>query len=225
MIVKTNGIVLSYIKYGDTSIIVKIFTEELGFGSFIVNAIRSQKSKKSIGHFQPFSILELVLYVKETRELQRISDFKNYIPLHRIHQDLKKSSITLFLTEVLSKLLQTEPSSNPTLYEFIAESIRSFDQLDEGVENFHLQFLMKIAGFLGFAIDEFNVLFTSLDKLVPHHEGEHVWEILMHSPYGVEVVLNREIRNQILDALIGYYHHHAQLSKPKSLEVLRSVLS
>lgn len=225
MIVKTNGVVLNYIKYGDSSIIVKIFTEALGYGSFIVNAIRSQRSKKSIGHFQPFSILELVLYVKESRDLQRVSDFKNQVPLHSLHQDFTKSSVTLFLTEVLSKLLQTEPSSNERLYDFIVRSIESFDKLEAGVENFHIQFLMKIAGFLGFAIDEFEVLFTSIDKLVPHDEGEHIWELLIRAPYGAEIPLNRKIRNQILDALIGYYHHHANLTKPKSLEVLRSVLN
>ncbi len=224
MIVKTNGIVLNYVKYGDTSIIVRIFTEELGYGSFIVNAIRSARSKKSIGHFQPFSILELVLYIKDTRDLQRISDFKNHLPLHRIQGDFTKSSITLFLTEMLSRLLQQEPA-NDYLYHFLSESIRTFNDLDQGVENFHLQFLMKIASFLGFGLEEFEVLFTSLDKLVPHQEGAHVWELLINEPYGKEIMLNRQIRNQILDSLIGYYQHHANLAKPKSLDVLRNVLS
>ena len=81
MIAKTKGIVLSYMKYGDNSIIARIFTEEYGYGSYIVNSIRSQKSKKSIGYFQPFSILELVLYVKETRDLQRISESVSYTHL------------------------------------------------------------------------------------------------------------------------------------------------
>ena len=58
------GIVLSYMRYGDTSIIARIFTEESGYGSYIVNSVRSQKSKKSIGYFQPFTILDMLLYVK-----------------------------------------------------------------------------------------------------------------------------------------------------------------
>ncbi|MEM9341074.1 MAG: DNA repair protein RecO C-terminal domain-containing protein, partial [Bacteroidota bacterium] len=134
------------------------------------------------------------------------------------------SSITLFLTEVLSKLLQAEPA-NPPLYQFISESVQVFNYLEQCIENFHLQFLMKIASFLGFGLDEFEILFTSLDQLVPHHEGAHVWELLINEPYGVEILLNRKIRNHILDSLIGYYRHHANLAIPKSLEVLRSVLS
>ncbi len=225
MVVKTNGIVLNYIKYGDSSIIVRIFTEELGYGSFIVNSIRSQKSKKSIGYFQPFSILELILYVKESRDLQRVSDFKNHIPLVEIHQNFTKSSITLFLTEVLSKLLQSEQSANPDLYTFLSDSIQEFDALSSGVENFHLQFLLKIATHLGFAINEFETLFTSIDKMVPHAEGEHVLEKLILEPYGITLEANRLVRNEVIDMMLDYFHHHANLPRPKSLTVLRSVLN
>jgi DNA repair protein RecO (recombination protein O) len=225
MLVKTNGIVLNYIKYGDTSIIVKIFTEDLGYGSFIVNSIRSQKSKKSIGHFQPFSLLELIVYVKDSRDIQRISEFKNRIPLHEIHQNFTKSSITLFLTEVMTKLLQSEQATNPELYNFIEESIIAFDRIEEGVENFHLQFLLKIAAHLGFAIDEFETLFTSIDKLVPHAKDEHLLENLIQNSYGITLEVNRSIRNDIVDVILNYFAHHANLPKPKSLTILRSVLN
>lgn len=225
MIVETNGIVLNYFKYGDSSIIVKIFTEEHGYGSYIVNSIRSARSKKSIGHFQPFSILELILYVKETRELQRVSDYKNKIPLQDIHQNFTKSSITIFLTEMLTKLLQAEQSANPDLYHFLHDSILTFDKLDQGVENFHIQFLLKIASHLGFAIHEFATLFTSIDKLVPHREGEHVLENLIAKPYGEQLEINRDARSEIIDLMLNYFKHHANIQTPKSLAVLRSVLN
>lgn len=225
MVVKTNGIVLNYLKYGDSSIIVRILTEEYGYGSYIVNSIRSQRSKKSIGHFQPFSILELVVYMKETRDLQRISEFKNHIPLHNIHRNLTKGSITLFLTEVLSKLLQSEPSPNPELYRFVSDSIEDFNRLERGVENFHLQFLLKIGTHLGFEIDEFDTVFTSIDKLVPHEGGEHILNYLINEPYGFVVETNRTVRNEILDILLDYFQHHAGLPRPKSLAVLRSILN
>ena len=225
MIVKSKGIVLSYMKYGDTSIIARIFTEEGGYGSYIVNSIRSQKSKKSIGYFQPFTILDMVLYVKETRDIQRISEFKSHFPLHQIHQDLIKSSITLFLTEVLSKLLQSEQSPNPDLYVFAENSIRSFDQLNEGVENFHLQFLLKMGPFLGYAIDDIDTLFSSTDKLVPSNENHEIMDAMMKESYGYVVKMNRESRNAMLDTILEYYQHHAHINRPKSLDVLRSILN
>ncbi len=225
MIVKTKGIVLGYMKYGDTSIIARIFTEEGGYGSYIVNSIRSQKSKKSIGYFQPFTILDLVLYVKETRELQRISEFKSHFPLHHIHQDLVKSSITLFLTEVFSKLLQSEQSPNPELYSFAEESIKSFDQQTNGVGNFHLQFLLKLGPFLGYAIDDVDNIFSSTDRLTPSTENQEILDMLMKEPYGYETKMSRVTRNAMLDSILEYYQHHAHIAKPKSLDVLRSILN
>jgi DNA repair protein RecO (recombination protein O) len=224
MIVKTKGIVLSYMKYGDNSIIARIFTEDYGYGSYIVNSIRSQKSKKSIGYFQPFTILDLVLYIKDTRDLQRISEFKSHHPLHQIYQNLTKSTITLFLTEMLSKLLQSEQAPNETLYEFVEDAVITFDKLEIGVQDFHIQFLLKIGPFLGFGIDDFETLFTSIDKLVPTSEDDHLMEKLINEPFGFQTGFTRPARNQVLDAILNYYRHHAHIAKPKSLDVLRSVL-
>ncbi|MEP0986059.1 DNA repair protein RecO [Ekhidna sp.] len=225
MIVKSKGIILGYMKYGDTSIITRVFTEENGYGSYIVNAIRSQKSKKSIGYFQPFSMLDMVLYVKETRDLQRISEFKNHHPLHHIHSDHTKSSITLFLAEVFSRLLQSEQSPNVQLFNFTMESIKVFDQLKVGVANFHLQFLLKVGPFLGYAIDDIDTLFSSADRTAPSSEEFQRIGSLMQEPYGTDIPMSRNSRNEILDAIINYYQHHAHISRPKSLDVLRSILN
>ena len=225
MITKSRGIVLSYIKYGDSSIVARIFTQERGYGSFIVNSIRSQKSKKSIGYFQPFTILDLVIYVKESRDLQRLSEFKSAYPLHHLHQDLVKSSITLFLTEVFSKLLQSEQSPNPELYTFAEESIKAFDLVESGIGNFHLQFLMKIGPFLGYAIDDIDNLFSSTERLSPTNANHEIMDSLMKESYGLPLKMTRETRNNILETILEYYQHHAHITKPKSLEVLRSVLN
>ena len=64
MITKTKGIVLNYIKYGDTSIICKIYTKSFGVQSYIINGIRNSKSK-NIGLYQPLNILDLVVYNKK----------------------------------------------------------------------------------------------------------------------------------------------------------------
>ncbi|WP_425389871.1 DNA repair protein RecO [Ekhidna sp.] len=225
MVVKSKGIVLGYIKYGDNSIIVRIFTEDFGFGSYIVNSIRSQKSKKSIGYFQPFSILELVMYVKESRDLQRISEFKNHIPLHHLHSDPTKNAVTLFLTEVFSKLLQSEQSPNQQLFNFAKESIQAFDTIKEGVANFHLQFLLKVGPYLGYAIDEIDHLFSSVEQTAPSSEEFQRIEALMQEDYGANIQMNRTSRSAILEAILNYYQHHAHIPRPKSLDVLRSILN
>lgn len=225
MVVKSKGIVLGYMKYGDTSIIARIFTEGYGFGSYIVNSIRSQKSKRSIGYFQPFSILDLVLYVKETRDIQRISEFKNRHPLHHLHQDMVKSSITLFLSEVFSKLLQSEQSPNTDLYAFTEESIKVLDLMDLNIANFHLQFLLKIGPFLGYAIQDVDRIFSSIGQTAPPSDWREVMQKLNDEAYGAEIPLSRDRRNELLSVILNFYQYHAHIGKPKSLEVLQRILS
>lgn len=225
MIIKTKGIVLSYIKYGDTSIIARVFTEERGYGSYIVNGIRSKKTKKSIGHFQPFSMLDLVLYVKESRDLQRISEFKSSQPLPNISSNMVKSSITLFLTEVLSKLLMSEQHPNHSLFVFVEESIQIFNQMNEGIANFHLQFLLKIGPHLGYAIDDIEEVYRSIEETTPTTQEFERMERLRSAAYGADLPIGRDSRNSILNLILNFYRHHAHISEPKSLNVLRGILS
>ncbi|MEM6643446.1 MAG: DNA repair protein RecO [Bacteroidota bacterium] len=225
MIAKSKGVVLGYLKYGETSIIARILTEQFGYQSFIVSGIRSQKSKKSIGAFQPFYVLDLVVYMKESRDLQRVSEFKTHIALHSLHTDMTKSSIALFLSEVFSKLMRQEPSSNTQLYGFVEDSVASFEELKTGVGNFHIQFLLKLAAYLGYEIERADSLFSSIDRLAPSSDGYALLEAMILEPYGTQFELNKQMRHQIIDSILHFYQHHAGISWPKSLQVLKSVLS
>ena len=91
MIIKTKGIVLSYIKYGETSIICKIFTETISIQTFIINGIRKSKSK-NIALYQPLTILDLVIYHKESSGIQRIKEAKLDVIYKTLHLDIKKIS-------------------------------------------------------------------------------------------------------------------------------------
>jgi len=65
MLIKTRGIVLQQFKYLDSSLIVKIYTEELGLQSYMVKGSRSKKSTQKPAYFQPLSLIDLVVYHKE----------------------------------------------------------------------------------------------------------------------------------------------------------------
>ena len=93
MIIKTKGIVLSYIKYGETSIICKIFTETSSIQTFIINGVRKSKSK-NIALYQPLNILDLVIYHKESSGIQRIKEAKLDVIYKSLHLDIKKISIS-----------------------------------------------------------------------------------------------------------------------------------
>ena len=78
MIHKTKGIVLRAVKYGETSLVLTLFTELFGLQSYIVNGVRtiSKKGSSKSVFFQPSAILDLVVYHNEYKNLQRIKEYK-----------------------------------------------------------------------------------------------------------------------------------------------------
>ena len=122
MLVKTRGIVLSYIKYRESSIIAKVYTEQLGVQSYIINGVRKKGSGSRIALFQPFTLLDMVVYTSQKGGLTRISEYKSAYPFGSIPFDIRKSSILLFLAEIVSKTIKEE-EENPQLFNFLYQAI------------------------------------------------------------------------------------------------------
>ena len=148
---KARGIVLNTVKYGDTSMIVQMLTDHFGRQSYIVQGVRSQRGHGSkLAHFQPMFALEFEGLVSPKSELHRMRDTRNGILLRSMPYDVRKSTIALFMAEVLYRLIG-ESEANPHLFDFVWGSVEALDALEEGVSNFHLWFLANISRFLGFS--------------------------------------------------------------------------
>jgi len=229
MLHRTRGIVLSYIKYKETSIIVRIFTEAFGMQSYIVNSVRSAKSRGKMALYQPLSLLDLVVYHKSGKDLQRISEAKFSYAYSSIPFNPLKTGVSIFLTEILTKILREE-SENEGLYDFVHQAMVIFDHLETNISNFHLQFLMKCSGYLGFEpqsaegfieeLAENGVHFTTLET------ERVIISALMNKPLGDEIALSSQLRRDVLSHIIKFYQIHVSgLNEIKSLEVLKEVLS
>ncbi|MEP0366614.1 MAG: DNA repair protein RecO [Cyclobacteriaceae bacterium] len=226
MLVKTKGIIINYIKYQDTSIIARAFTEEMGYTSFIVNSVRSARSKKSIGSFQPFSLLDMVAYVKENRDIHRLSEWKSFHPTHELHHNVYKGTIVLFLSEILGKVLGNQSDENRSIFDFLTQSIIAFDQLQHEIENFHLHFLLKIIPHLGFGITNGDELLRSMELENIHNEPKVISLIskLLQSSILDTIPASGELRFKVLETILSYYNHHdIHIGEIKSLKVLRQV--
>jgi len=219
MIEKTEGIVLNYLKYRDTSIIVRIYTSKYGLQSFIINGIRSQKSKKSIGLFQPFTILDMVIYHNQKSDLHRLSEYKNHVPLKSVHYDIHKSTIALFLTEILVKTLEENFENENMQFDFIKFAILQFDNLEKGHENFHIFFLINYANFLGFGIYDLDHIDNQGDLLL----AQYLKDASNKSMY-YQIKTKQETRRKALELILNYYSEHIDnFGKIKSLEVLYQI--
>lgn len=229
MLQKTRGIALSYIRYRETSIIARVYTEEFGLQSYIVNSVRTPRSKNNrIALFQPLTLLEMVVYYKNDRDLHRLSEVKTSHPFQSLPFDVSKSTIAMFVTEMLNKVLKEEAGS-PPLFRFLTESVLFLEEARQNYENFHLAFLLKLSFFLGFGPESAREFDSQLREnsypFLPDEEMETALNIMLRQPLGTPIKLARASRNDLLDALVAYYQIHLDsIGEVKSLPVLREVL-
>ncbi|HVG13493.1 MAG TPA: DNA repair protein RecO [Chitinophagaceae bacterium] len=245
MIHKTKGIVLRSVKYGETSLVVTTYTELFGLQSYLVNSIRtaSKKGGSKAGFFQPASILDLVVYHNEYKNLQRIKEFKwTYLYSH-VLSDIKKNAVALFMIELATKCIK-EPEPNAELFYFLEDALLHLDKATDTVTaNFPLFFALHLAVFFGFRMDdEFTEeapyldlqegLFNSVRPPHPHYledkGAETTAHILkaMHPEELGDLKLNQEFRRSLLQAYETYYALHiADFGHLKTLPVLREMMN
>ena len=245
MIQKTKGIVLRSVKYGETSLIVTIFTELFGVQSYLVNGLRQPRKKGSAKatFFQPASILELVAYHNDFNKLQRLREYKWDFLYQHVLSDVRKNAVALFMVELLAKCLK-QPEPNPDLFYFVEDALHHLDSANEAVTgNFPLFFALHLAVFFGFRVsDEFSDEKHYLDlqegqftAQQPQHqfylldrEAAAVSDILkIMQPQELEqVFLNQEVRRRITHAIEQYYAFHIpEFGTLRTLPVLREVMS
>src|ERR1700704_2138918 len=159
MLHKTRGIVFRFTKYGETSIIVTIFTELFGLQSYIVNGVRSKWAKGQIALYQPLMLLDLVVYHKENANILRIKEVKCFHQYASLLTDIRKSTQALFLNEIINKAIKEE-SHAQEICSFLFDSFEVLDRLPGNFENFHLIFLIKLSRFLGFGAHYAHELLT-----------------------------------------------------------------
>jgi DNA repair protein RecO (recombination protein O) len=221
MLHKTRGIVFRFTKYGETSIIVTLFTELFGLQSYIVNGVRSKSGKNKIALFQPLTLLDLVVYHREHANINRIKEVKCLYPYQTIPTDIKKSALAMFLIEVINKTVKEE-SHAQELCEFFIRSFITLDQMESRSENFHIVFLLKLSRMLGFGASHINEV---LGARVTSAENEVAISSLIKSEYTDVVEIQNQQRREILDLVLKFYTDHIDnLGEMKSIQVLREIL-
>jgi DNA repair protein RecO (recombination protein O) len=231
MLHKTRGLVLTFIRYKESSIIVKVFTEAFGLRSYIVNAARSQGKGKTGGSkmalYQPLTLLDLVVYNKENHQLHRISEARLAHPYTTIPFDVRKSTICLLLTETLAKIL-TEEKEDAGLFDFLYASLLELDQQNSQVDNFHLLFLLRLARLMGFGAESAGEIAGQLGNagyFFDHDLLAHPLDQLCQADtYTSPLDIGRASRAGLIDALLRYYAlHFENFGELRSLAILREL--
>lgn len=148
MIYTSSAIVLSQMKYAESSVITHIYTREKGLQTFLINGVRKKKARVPAALLQPLSLIDIVAYHKQKGGLQRIKEIKPEFPCISIYTDTVKMSIAMFLAELISKCLH-EDIPDPLLFDYISNSVQYLENTDQNCANFHLIFMAQFSKFLG----------------------------------------------------------------------------
>ncbi|TAL56394.1 MAG: DNA repair protein RecO [Bacteroidetes bacterium] len=223
MICKTRGIVLRTVNYSDTSIIVKIYTEEFGVQNYLIKGAKRKNASIKANLFRPLLLLDLAVYKKEKKKLQTLKEVSVEIYFTSIPEDPAKTSILFFLNEILLKCLQEE-EKNPELFLFLHESMQTLESAEKNFVNFYLIFLVRFSRHLGFYpqgsfskttpyFDLQEGLFMNQEPLHPDFLGKESSKLLSKlifcNYYSMEnLILSGKERKNLLDILLHFYHLH-----------------
>jgi DNA repair protein RecO (recombination protein O) len=244
MLQKTRGLVMRSVKYGETSLVVTMFTEVYGLQSYMVNGVRkeSRKSGMRASQFQPATLLEMVVYHQETHNLQRIKECQWAVLYQQIFSDIRKNAVALFMVELLQKCLN-QPEAQPELFHFMEDALQGLDQATPMVAaNFPIFFALHLSHFFGFRMqdtyDETHLMldlregvFTDEPPAHPHWVGNQlsfsVSQFLkVQQPEELEEIpMNRDGRRLLLETCLQYYALHvSDFGHLRSLPVLQEIL-
>jgi DNA repair protein RecO (recombination protein O) len=237
-VVHTELIVLSRLRYGDTSLIVRAYTRELGLQSYMVKGVlKPTKTGLKPSYFQSLTRLNAVVtYSAKSQKLEAIREAKPAAKSNGFSADVLKSNVALFMAEVLSMLL-SEEQEDQQLYHFLTDQI---DQLDtEAVgPDYLILFLLRLAHFMGCFPDKafepsqvFDLsqgLFTepqqALTPLTP--EASELLRRYLGTNFDNVQRINasKATRQEVLEGLLRYFSFQiAGFKFPKSLEIIQSI--
>ncbi len=238
---KTRAIILHTTEYSSSSVVVKAYTEQFGAQSYIAGGVRKIRSKHSMNFFQPLSLVEVVAVNKNNSGMSRITDIAWAPHFNNIPNDMVRTSIALFLAEVLYRSIKEE-EKNPTLFEFLHNSIQMLDAEFADCSKFHLACLIQLTKHLGFyphgkyvsgstCFDLREGVFTASSPL---HQEFITPEIAGYLNAFVkegyanykEIQINNSRKRQLLNALVMYYElHQTHGVAIRSHKVLNEIMS
>ncbi len=235
----TEALVINTIKYGDTSLIAHCFTERFGKQTYMLKGILSSSRKGLLqkSYFQPLSLLEFETAPQPADRLGYIKEARLTYGFSNLPFVIQKSTLALFLSEILLQVLQEEGQANTSLFSFLKKSIITLDKIDY-IGVFHLLFLFQLSNYIGFYpliedskhpyFDLKNGCSTTIIPAQDFLEGalKNLWFSLCGMKFDNQIVnpINKIHKKRLLEQLLFYYQLHLHNFKmPKSTSILHEL--
>jgi len=231
MFESTTGICLHYYKYSESSVVVKIFTEDFGLQSYIINGVRNKKSKSKLIHLQSLNLLNLEVTNNKKRKIQYIKEFRVIRNTNNLNCNMTKRLTSLYVSEILLKVL-VEAEQENKLFIFVCDVINEIHKRDSLSKNFSLIFLLNLSVYLGFYPNINDCEKSLFDLESGCFTDKHVHYNIKgkNKEYFKLLLLNETVnipyknRISILKSLQKYYSlHHYNIENLKSIDVINSL--
>ena len=235
--IETPAIVIWTLKYGDSSLIANCYTKSHGLKGYMLNGVlKSKKRGINKALFQPFNLISIISDHRKKASLNYIKEARINKPISSIHNSILKTTITLFLSEVLKSVLQEEGGKNENLYDFLETMTIWLD--NNANPNFHIKFLIELTRYMGFYPNSSNMNYECFDlstgcftnndnskNIILGKNLKSFKEILGMNFDEIEMLKwNNSVRNSLLNEIIRYYSLHLQRFKtPQSLSILHEI--
>jgi DNA repair protein RecO len=128
MVTKTEAVVLRTVDYSESSLIVTLFTREHGVIAVIAKGAKRPKSKFA-ALMVPGQVIEAVIYIKGTRNVQTLSEASYMLKLDQLRIDLEKLALTTTTLELIKQVLH-ENEVNELLFAFLVKFLRWINSYD-----------------------------------------------------------------------------------------------
>ena len=174
---------------------------------------------------QPMFVVEFEASHSTKSDMDLVRDVRCAVPLVSMPFDIVKSTVAMFMAEVL--------------YRLVCDAVQRLDEASSGVANFHLKFLVELSRHLGFYpsgeyregdyLDIREGCFVGSMPLsgdAMSVENSRILAQVMAADFDslASVQLNRTSRDGFLMAMLDYFDFHLDsVHTIRSVEILRAV--
>lgn len=235
MQVSTQAIVLSAIKYAEADLIVTCYTKSDGIKTYHLRGVlKSKRGKLKASSFLPFTQLDIIARHRNKGTMEYLNETKLSYVYTTLHTDVIKSSMVMFLSEMLKTVIREE-EANPELFNFLQLALIDMDNR-ESIANFHIHFLLNLSKYLGFFPDAdsqgayFNLLEgvyqedTTNAYCVNNPATALLKSVLSSLDTLHNLPMGKASRKELLRLILAYYQLHIEgFREPRSLKVLEQL--
>ena len=217
MTTNTGLIVLHTTKFGENSLVVHTLSRDYGRRSFLV---KGAGKKQTMSLFLPLNMLEADIIETNKSTLYAARNLVARHPLLGIRNNMFKNSMTMFMSEVLYRVVK-DGSSEPGLFEWCERSILMLDAIQTDFSNFHIRFLLELTVALGFSPEAKDLL-----PFVGDHYPIVGKFMTLSFAESMLIPLNGQVRNEIAEEILRYIEFHTESAvNINSLRVLHELFA